>query len=364
MEICNKKSKVYTCPRCGLGYCNVDCYKSEAHLECSESFYKECVEEELKSQEKHPEDINKMVAILKRIHDTDFQNFDSEDDISNAEEYDEVTEGQLDSDDEEDISDLDKRLENINLDNADEVWSALTDAERQEFEALVKNGEIETLLPQWIPWWTYHTEKKLVQDMDEKCNEQEKEYPPLIDVPIFNELQKASPNVYFNLVNVIYAYAYMANYYNGDYLNCPIEATIILLDLCDNMKLNKIYESIESAIAAVVHNIVNCNWMPQDEKSLLGFKEAANLIIQGPEQVNKYFYIAIALSELYRLLTAAKEEMSKNKNKAGSKEFSNKFLQRYGTDKINLSKKILLLHCKKLEYYLSWIKSCHLNMNR
>lgn len=58
-------------------------------------------------------------------------------------------------------------------------------------------------------------------------------------------------------MNVIYAYAYIANYYNGDYLSCPIEATIVFLDLCNNMKLNTVYETAESAIASVVHNIIS-----------------------------------------------------------------------------------------------------------
>lgn len=59
------------------------------------------------------------------------------------------------------------------------------------------------------------------------------------------------------MINVIYAYAYIANYYNGDYLNCPIEATIVFLDLSDNMKLNTVFENPESAIASTVHNIIN-----------------------------------------------------------------------------------------------------------
>ncbi|XP_076162753.1 zinc finger HIT domain-containing protein 2 [Ptiloglossa arizonensis] len=361
-KLCNTRPRVYTCPRCGIAYCNVDCYKSEAHLECSESFYRQCVEEELESHGNDPEDRKKMIEILRRVHKETLKDVDLETDDISDEETIEESEELLDSDDEENIPDLEQRLHNVNLDNADEVWSALTITEKQEFEALLKNGDIEKLLPQWIPWWTHHIKKKLVQDMDEQDNEQKTELPPLIDVPIFNELQKASSNVHFNLINVIYAYAYIANYYNGDYLNCPIEATVVFLDLSDNMKLNKVYENVESAISSVVRNIVNCNWLPQDEQTLSAFKEAGDLIIQGPEKRNKYFYIAITLSELYRLLTATKEEISKHKNRAGNKEFSTKFAQRYNMNNINLSKKALLLYCKKLEYYLSWIKSRHLSM--
>ncbi|XP_053986309.1 zinc finger HIT domain-containing protein 2-like [Hylaeus volcanicus] len=360
-KLCNTRARKYVCPRCGVGYCNIDCYKSEVHLECSESFYQQCVEEELKSYENDPEDRKKMVEILKRVHQQTLENVDLEtDDIRDEEEVE--PEEQLDSDDEEDVPDLENRLRNVNLNNADEVWSALTDAERQEFEALVKNGEIEKLLPDWIPWWTYHIKKKLVQEIDQEDDEQRIQVPPLIDVPIFNELQKASPNVHFNLINVVYAYAYIANYYNGDYLNCPIEATVVFLDLSDNMKQNKVYENAESAVASVVCNIINCNWLPQDELTISAFKEAADMIMQGPEENNKYFYIAIALSELHRLFTEAKTEISKHKSKTGTKEFSKMFAQKYNMHNINLTKKILLLYCKKLEYYLSWIKNSHLGM--
>ncbi|XP_017790403.1 PREDICTED: zinc finger HIT domain-containing protein 2 [Habropoda laboriosa] len=364
-KLCNMRPRQYTCPRCDVGYCNVDCYKSEAHLECSESFYKQCVEDELKLQERGLEGRQKMIEILKRVHEQDLINMQAleSDEEDEEDEEEEILDEQLDSDDDEDVPDLEKRLHDINLDNADEVWSALTDAEKQEFEALIKNGDIEKLLPQWVPWWTYHTKKKLVQEMDQKNDEETKELPPLIDVPIFNELQKASPNVQFNVINVIYAYAYIANYYNGDYLNCPVEAMVVFLDLCDNMKLNKVFENPESAITSVVHKIISCNWLPQDEQTLLGFKEAGNMIMQGPEKKNKYLYIAVAFSELHRLLIAAKEELSKNRNKIRNKEFSKKFTQRYNMENINLSKKVFLLYCKKLEYYLSWTKSCHANMS-
>lgn len=84
--------------------------------------------------------------------------------------------------------------------------------------------------------------------------------------------------------------------------------------------------------------------------------------MQGPDQKNKYLYIAVALSELYRLLTATKESISKHTNKNENKEFSIKFAQRYNINNVNLSKKVLLLYCKKLEYYLSWTKSSHVKM--
>lgn len=42
---CPKESQ-YTCPKCNAHYCSSACYKSQAHLRCSESFYKEQVEQQ------------------------------------------------------------------------------------------------------------------------------------------------------------------------------------------------------------------------------------------------------------------------------------------------------------------------------
>lgn len=349
-DLCNVRPRQYTCPRCGKRYCNIECYKSEAHLECSESFYRQCVEEELKSQETDVEGRQKMVEILKRIHAQEF------DDISETDYALEENELELDSDDDDVVPNLEERLQNVNLDDADKVWSALVDSERQEFEALIKNGEAEKLLPPWVPWWTHGVKKKLIREINEETVDYTRECPALIDVPIFDELQKASPNVCFNLTNVIYAYAYMALYYNGDYLNCAEEAAIIFLDICENMKTNKVYECAEAAIDSVVQKVTSYDWLPRDEQTMSALKEAGTTIMYGPEETNETFYISVALSELYRLFTLARKEISKQKSEHRSSEFSKKFVHENYTNNFDLSKKTLLLGCKKLEYYLSWIK--------
>lgn len=46
--ICSKDEFKYICPKCKVKYCSVKCFK-EHNLDCTENFYKKCVEEELKS---------------------------------------------------------------------------------------------------------------------------------------------------------------------------------------------------------------------------------------------------------------------------------------------------------------------------
>lgn len=91
--------------------------------------------------------------------------------------------------------DLEVRLQNINLNDPNELWSVLSNGEKQEFEALLKNGEAEKLLPKWTPWWTQRIEKKLIQPIEEDVYNN-LSYPVLVDIPLLSELQ-----VKFNNIN-------------------------------------------------------------------------------------------------------------------------------------------------------------------
>ena len=48
-EVCKKEAALYKCPRCAISYCSVACYTSHSE-HCTEAFYRQCVEEELRSQ--------------------------------------------------------------------------------------------------------------------------------------------------------------------------------------------------------------------------------------------------------------------------------------------------------------------------
>lgn len=349
-KLCYKKPKSYTCPRCGIDYCSLNCYKSEVHLECSESFYKQCVEEELKCSESDPETKQKMLDILKRLHEEDMEN-----DILVESEDDE----ELDSDDETNLLDLETRLRNVDLDNADEVWAALNHEEKQEFEALIKSGEASKLLPPWVPWWTH--KKPLIEsleiteeDIDKK---QETEYPIIIDVQTFNKQIVVSPKICFNIMNVIYTYAYIALYYNGDYLNCAEEATHTVFSICENLRENKIFDNEETALKSVVQNIKQNEHLSKDVETLAAFITAGNSIFKHPKKMQGTIYTCAALSELWRLLSEAQKEMAINKHKRIEKKLLKRHSQHSGIQNNCFSKKIIFACLKKLEFYVSWLQT-------
>lgn len=88
------KDSMLTCPRCNVHYCSLNCYRHKNHLQCSESFYRENVEEDLKSRGEEKfgaKDANPIIEKLKQMQaedekegeETTFDDFekDTEDEI-------------------------------------------------------------------------------------------------------------------------------------------------------------------------------------------------------------------------------------------------------------------------------------------
>uniref|UniRef100_A0A8D9ALK9 Zinc finger HIT domain-containing protein 2 n=1 Tax=Cacopsylla melanoneura TaxID=428564 RepID=A0A8D9ALK9_9HEMI len=174
-KFCCSEGSKYLCPRCGVRYCSVPCYKNPAHLMCSEDFFKQCIQEELDSTPADSQMRKQMMEALQKMHEEGV-----EDEL-------------LDSDDEEE--DLATRLENIDLDNAEAVWGQLTDAERADFESLISSGDVAKILPVWTPWWMPRA-KPLIEEVNNPAPSSQPEYPALVpNVPLFYVIciMKASP---------------------------------------------------------------------------------------------------------------------------------------------------------------------------
>lgn len=65
---CTDNLGKYVCPKCEAPYCSLLCYKSSTHLECTEKFYKDCIEEELNIQDSDDACKKEMIDILKRVY--------------------------------------------------------------------------------------------------------------------------------------------------------------------------------------------------------------------------------------------------------------------------------------------------------
>lgn len=142
-ELCLKKVSKYTCPRCNVKYCSLECYRGRNHVKCSEMFYKSCVMESLHGQTVENAEQRKMVEILKR--------FENE---KEKESFDEFGSASFVGEN------LEERLKGLDLDHDyEKIWEKLTAEEQKEFERALNDGYIGTLVDTWIPWWTAADER-------------------------------------------------------------------------------------------------------------------------------------------------------------------------------------------------------------
>ncbi|XP_034938215.1 zinc finger HIT domain-containing protein 2 [Chelonus insularis] len=357
-QLCNSRTKKYTCPRCSIPYCSVECYKASSHLNCSEEFFQECVTSEMKVRSKDPDDRKKMIDILKRFHEQskDFQDlYGNYEDMLNLDESD-ASEISGDSDDDNEVPDLSERIKNIDINNVDDLWGILTDAEKQEFKASVLNGDVEKLLPQWVPWWNQVVEKKLVKEIDEeeKPASYEKNCPPIVHISPFSALEKASPLIAYNLLNILYAYILTVLHNNGEHKSSPKEAAELFLQLNDVIGSNKNFENSHSATKSVAEKAIEYEILSnRDEAEEL--KNVLKKIIEGPEPNKQTYYLSAALSDLHALFSELNDKICNMSQQKKTTPFPKRFKNNLDKKFLNIDKKNIKLYIKKLEYYLAWI---------
>lgn len=56
-------------------------------------------------------------------------------------------------DEENEVESLQTRLEGVNLDDGDSLWTMLTADEKADFQRSLAAG---SLIEEWTPWWYYH----------------------------------------------------------------------------------------------------------------------------------------------------------------------------------------------------------------
>ncbi|VDI43009.1 Hypothetical predicted protein [Mytilus galloprovincialis] len=277
-KLCLKTKVKYTCPRCNIQYCSLECYKSEKHLQCSENFYKECFMEGLKDFGSSKEDKQNVLEMLQRVKDED-PGFDSDD-------------GNY----------LEARLQGLDLEtDSKTVWNKLTDKEKKEFERLMAGGELSTLVEVWTPWWN---DKVLISEMNEK---KEKTRIPAIqnditDISTLLSKGKPSADLKNNVINVLYAYCFVCRLYNGDHISFPIEVTKEVLSISKVLSGTAVCgsppEAIQMCFQCLQHRDKENLTSRQFNISLI---EDVIRIIQGPSQYDPLQFVMAALSELVLL---------------------------------------------------------------
>lgn len=200
--ICRRQFSRYTCPGCNVSYCSLTCFRSEAHSQCSEAFYRKEIQTsiETKSSKTH-EEREKMLELLKRLEE------------QTQEEDSNLLRDQDESD--SDSNDLVSRFAGVDISSAssdellrlmtkeeiDRFFNALRDPTSQLAQRLLSSEELQSVKQE--PWWEASLEGSL------SGSKRYGSKPALMEVPLnLVKRQASSPPLIYNICAVLVAYAF------------------------------------------------------------------------------------------------------------------------------------------------------------
>ncbi|KAF9646230.1 hypothetical protein BDM02DRAFT_3100173 [Thelephora ganbajun] len=196
MRRCNRQFAKYACPQCNIPYCSLTCFRSERHNQCSEGFYRDQIQSDIRTvPSATAQEQLKMMELLQRFEE------------SSAEEVD------LDDEDEEENA-LAQRLKGVDLDSVspDDLWDLLPEGQRAKFlktvedpssnltKQLLADGGL--LHKQFTPWWKSH------EDPSVKC-------PTMMSIPraLVERMPNDGPSLLYNICAACIVYAYVCRHF-------------------------------------------------------------------------------------------------------------------------------------------------------
>ncbi|KAJ7177894.1 hypothetical protein C8R46DRAFT_1075220 [Mycena filopes] len=207
--LCRRQFSKYTCPTCNVPYCSLTCFRSEAHSQCSETFYKKEVESDIRAEpSKTAEERQRMLGLLKRF----------EEDSAAQGEF-----GSPEGEEEDDENDLAHRLQSVNLESTspEHLWTILTPAEREKFLKVMEDPSSDLALQLLAsedlevekrePWWAAPTIP--TENIHGRSPKRYGVLPEPIGIPpSLTSPNPAGPSLLYNICAVFIAYAYITRH--------------------------------------------------------------------------------------------------------------------------------------------------------
>ncbi|BAF27000.1 uncharacterized protein [Oryza sativa Japonica Group] len=251
-RVCQKQFAQYTCPRCNARYCSLPCYKGHS-VQCTESFMRENVMDELKQMQPEDESKKKMLDILKRFH---------------LEEEDMDSEG-------EDESILSEELIQKVMSGDEIKLEDLSDDEIKRFRQALASGELSKMIEPWTPWWKKPSARSIslspdgsqlirqvsVEDTDTSDPMADPESSiseipegPESALPSLEQLTRAEPSplLAVHLVDILYSYCFTLRLHNGDWRSDPFGASTVALSVSKVMGEDAKPETVSEALTACI----------------------------------------------------------------------------------------------------------------
>ncbi|OEL32403.1 hypothetical protein BAE44_0006578 [Dichanthelium oligosanthes] len=319
-RVCQKQFAQYTCPRCNARYCSLPCYKGHS-VQCTESFMRENVMDELKQMQPEDESKKKMLDILKRLHLEEEMESDGEDESILSEELiQKVMSG-----------------EEIKLED-------LTDDEIKQFRQALASGELSKMIEPWTPWWKKPSARSISLSPDgsqlirqvsvedtatsDPMTDQEpsiNEIPegPESPLPSLKQLTRAEPSplLAVHLVDILYSYCFTLRLYNGDWHSDPLGASTVALSMSKVMGEDAKPETVPEALTACIEETCSPAY-----RHTGGFSFAIGLVDDIISILSLgHNALVCALSDFHRLIEAGKSMLKAEKvGKMGSVQSSSK----------------------------------------
>merc|ERR1711934_229796 len=229
----------------------------------------------------------------------------------------------MDSDDEEDAEELEKRLEGVDLEDTNKVWSSLTKEEKRQFQEMVNSGELVGLMPEYTPWWKQRVVLKKIVEVDEEKGQLDetlrKNCPEVCEtIPsLRNVVKNPSPFIKFGLLNLLYGYAYAVKFFNGDYNAGNGAHFVEIIQLLASTLDGQNFDLADTAVEAAASEVNNHHWLTVSLEHSRNVKKDVYELVKGPTGEDN-FYILSALSDLKTVFEATvkdlKNSLKRNKN--------------------------------------------------
>ena len=298
--VCKKKDNKYVCPKCSIPYCSLRCYKSH-NSECLEEFYKEHVIEHLKTRKSTSEEKRKVSEMMHKADETpDLVMQDIQEDIM-----------------------LKRFNEILKLADQDNFIDGLTEKEKNDFLEFVNSGKAIKYVNEWIPWWIDPSNDYFIEISS---------HPLYQTSPPIEKLCKSpSPFLLIHCIELIFHTVFSFRAFNGEIDENQEEILRLLIKNSKVLKLTAKGQEFE-LISSVLH--LSSQTIIQSEPSIaLGLivpvTHDCHLILKSKWKTLKFTLEILDFFEKIRL-----------KNFFYSK-----------------SRKDLKMICKKIEFFVSYLKS-------
>lgn len=292
---------------------------------------------------------------------------------------------------------LAERLHGVDLNDAELIWSKLSESEREQIGQVMQQQNMTAVLPTFNPWWENKVQRIQIEEIGgDHTNDVIMEHEwsdlkhPKIKKTITDlaKLAQVAPTDHIdnNLTNVLAAYVSTVRFFYGEHLRSAYDAVKYLSTICSSLKRNTIFPTTfvtsELAIEAI-RKEARKEGLTFEEEDLIQMKKDIESITEGPDPNHQSnCYVLAALSDLYRLFQLAKSRSRSSKSSSviprktfesssktleisaapGQARELRQFISRFGDYKIvefiSMDKKTISSTLKQVEYFLAYAKQC------